>query len=290
MLLLCFFLFISCEKDIQDKSISNKEYKLVWADEFEKDGHPNPTNWNYERGFVRNKEYQWYQPQNAYCENGFLIIEGKRERIKNPNYDPKQDNWRTSRKFADYTSASVTTQGLQSWKFGRFKMRAKINTDAGLWPAFWTLGIKGPWPHNGEIDIMEYYNNAILANFAWGGQKKYHPIWDTKKISLDSLLENDPEWVEKFHTWRMDWNEKWIKIFMDNKLLNSVDLSKTINKDSAAKNPFLQPHYLILNLAIGGTNGGDPSQTGFSVKYIIDYVRVYQKEETQKKILIKNMD
>ena len=58
---------------------SSTEYKLVWSDEFNKDGRPDPCNWTYEIGFVRNRELQWNQPENARCENGLLIIEGRRE-------------------------------------------------------------------------------------------------------------------------------------------------------------------------------------------------------------------
>src|SRR4029453_1411666 len=55
-------------------------YTLVWADEFNRDGAPDPANWTYERGFVRNRELQWYQPENARQANGFLVIEARRER------------------------------------------------------------------------------------------------------------------------------------------------------------------------------------------------------------------
>ena len=64
------------------------DYELVWHDEFDKDGRPDPAKWNYEHGFVRNKEAQWYQPENAYCKDGMLIIEGRKEKHANPHYDP----------------------------------------------------------------------------------------------------------------------------------------------------------------------------------------------------------
>jgi len=86
-------------------------YKLVWADEFDKDGPPDPCNWTYELGFVRNEELQWYQPENARCENGLLIIEARRERKLNPRYRPDGRSWRENRQYAEYTSASITTRG-----------------------------------------------------------------------------------------------------------------------------------------------------------------------------------
>ena len=116
------------------------DYKLVWADEFDKDGRPDPNNWTYERGFVRNEELQWYQPENAWCQGDMLIIEGRRERKPNPGYDSDSNSWRRNRQYIEYTSACLKTPGLHSWTYGRFEMRAKIDTRSGLWPAFWTLG------------------------------------------------------------------------------------------------------------------------------------------------------
>jgi len=62
-------------------------YQLVWSDEFNNTGPPDPANWGYERGFVRNEEFQWYQPENARCIDGKLVIEARRERVENPRYE-----------------------------------------------------------------------------------------------------------------------------------------------------------------------------------------------------------
>jgi len=250
-------------------------FELVWADEFNKDGVPDPCNWTYERGFVRNEELQWYQPENARCSGGFLIIEALRQSQENPNYDPDSRSWRQNRKDCEYTSASLTTRGLHSWQYGRFEMRGRIDTRSGMWPAFWTLGVKGGWPAGGEIDIMEYYRGMLLANAAWASGKRWSPIWDDSRKRITEF--NDPNWSAKFHVWRMDWDENRIDLYVDGMLLNSIDLTKTFNKDRDAKNPFRQPHYIILNLAIGGTNGGDPSETKFPAKFEVDYVRIYRK-------------
>lgn len=249
-------------------------YELVWADEFDVDGRPDPSRWTYEEGFVRNRERQWYQPENARCEGGLLIIEGRRERKENPRFRPDGRDWRTTRPVAEYTSASLTTRGIQSWQYGRFEMRARIDTRPGLWPAFWTLGVAGRWPACGEIDIIEYYRGLLLANVAWAGERPGQTVWDDTKTPLAEL--GGPDWTDEFHVWRMDWDEQEIRLYVDDRLLNVTDLTGTVNRDGTGKNPFHQPHYLIVNLAIGGTNGGDPSATEFPARFEVDYIRVYQ--------------
>ena len=249
--------------------------KLVWSDEFNADGKPDPKNWKAEKGFVRNHEDQWYQQDNAFCKDGMLIIEARREEVKNPNYVPDSKNWKEQRSSAHYTSASLMTQGMQSFKYGRFEMKARIDIRPGMWPAFWTLGNEGEWPANGEIDIMEYYRGTILANAVWGSMEKWKGIWSTAKKPVSEF--NDPEWSNKFHVWRMDWDEKNIRLYVDDLLLNSIDLEKTYNAKEPHKNPFRQPHYILIGMAIGGDNGGDPSKSEFPARYEIDYVRVYQK-------------
>ncbi len=252
------------------------EWKLVWSDEFNADGPPDPAKWGYETGFVRNHEAQWYQPQNARCEGGLLIIEARRERRPNPNFRPDSQDWRTSREAAEYTSASLTTRGKAAWTYGRFEMRARIDTRAGLWPAFWTVGAQGRWPHGGEIDIMEFYRGDLLANVAWGNDKPWTACWHTEKRPLSFF--GDPDWSKKFHVWRMDWTAESIKLYVDDLLLNTTLLRDTVNRDAEHVNPFHGPQFIILNLAIGGDSGGDPSGTEFPARFEVDYIRVYQQE------------
>jgi beta-glucanase (GH16 family) len=273
-------------------------YKLVWHDEFNVDGPLNPADWGYEQGFVRNQELQWYQPENAVCKDGYLVIEARKENKPNPRYVTpgavpttatgrgrgrgNANGWQ-NRPTIEVTAASVNTRGKHQWLYGRFEIRAKIDTRSGSWPAFWTLGTQGGWPANGEIDIMEYYRNMVLANIAWAGGAGGAPnangaTWNSVRTPLQSLPSN---WSNEFHTWRMDWDAQAIKLFLDDKLVNQQDLSKTINTSTARgapQNPFTAaPAYIMLNQAIGGQNGGDPTNTEFPVKFYVDYVRVWQK-------------
>jgi len=248
-------------------------YKLVWSDEFDVDGRPSSANWRYENGFVRNEEDQWYQPDNATVQGGVLVIEARREQKLNPNYQAGSTDWKRNRQYAQYTSSSLISSGLHSWQYGRFEMRGRIDTRAGMWPAWWTLGNSGEWPSNGEIDIMEFYNGRVLANVACGTSTRYTAKWDSVTKAITSF--NDPQWSSKFHVWRMDWDDTKIDLYLDDALMNTANLADMLNPNGMS--PFMQPAYMILNLAIGGQNGGDPTNTTFPARYEIDYVRVFQK-------------
>ncbi|MDX8341005.1 glycoside hydrolase family 16 protein [Draconibacterium sp. IB214405] len=268
---------------VDESNHQKSGFELVWEDNFDIDGHPNSQNWTYEYGFVRNRELQWYQPQNANCANGILKIEARREKTFNPNYNPLSDDWRLNRANAEYTSTCLITKGLQEWPVnGYFEIRAKIDISNGSWPAIWLLGTEKYWPDCGEIDIMEFYRIKdvphLLANAAWGSSYQNQASWDDAKIPLLYFTASDPLWAEKFHIWSMNWDSEKISIYLDDELMNEIDLKKTVNTDGY--NPFTsnQKFYLLLNLAIGA-NGGDPDQTTFPLKFEVDYVRVYKQNQ-----------
>jgi beta-glucanase (GH16 family) len=234
-------------------------YQLVWSDEFDEDGLPDPSNWGYEQGCsVRNDELQYYaraREENSRVENGFLIIEARRGQMEG----------------CGYTSASLITSGKRAFQYGIFEIRAKIDVRRGSWPAFWTLGVSEEWPSNGEVDIMEYYNGSLHANVAWGTDTRWQAKWDSQSKSVGSEFSDD------FHIWRMHWTEDFIDLWVDDFKQNSTDLSTTVNGSlSSLRNPFHQKAYIVVNQAIG-SNGGDPSGTEFPIQYIVDYVRVYQE-------------
>ena len=266
-------------------SAQEKEYQLVWSDEFDVEGKPS-TDWSYESGFVRNEELQWYQSDNAYVKDGCLVIEGRKECFNNPHYEVGSSDWRKNREFIHYTSSLLTTRFSQQFLYGRFEIRAKIPVASGAWPAFWLQGNKWEWPNNGEIDILEYYikdgQPSILANACRGSSERWKGVWDSAVIPFTHFTEKDPYWADKFHIWRMDWDKAFIRIYLDDELLNEIDLSKTQNQgyDGNTENPFTNDvsgfkYYLLLNLAIG-SNGGEPDDSQFPLRYYIDFVRVYQ--------------
>lgn len=249
-------------------SLSAQQYQLVFFDEFDGNGRPDSTIWGYEYGFVRNHEAQWYQADNAYLHEGMLVIEARKE---------------NSRENISYTSASLNTRGKYSFLYGRLEVCARIPTAGGAWPAIWTLGNDMPWPSCGEIDLMEYYRingvPHILANACWGNDQPYRAVWNSKTIDFTHFIEKDAAWTQHFHVWRMDWDETAIRLFLDDELLNEIPLCNTKNGSIGQyTNPFTRPQYILLNLALGGDNGGTIDDAALPMRYEIDYVRVYQKK------------
>jgi hypothetical protein len=231
-------------------------YTLVWSEEFNYSGTPDPANWGYESGYVRNNEAQYYEQANASCDGSELVIEAR-----------KNDGGYA------YTSSSLITQGKHQWTYGRFEMRGKIPCVTGSWPAWWAVGIgaNGSWPQCGEIDMMEYYKSTLLANVCYqnaGGSQ----VWDSATKSLSTFAS---DWPNNFHTWVMEWDTNTISLYCDDALLNSFNVN---DATVGSYNPFRTSIWMFANLAIGGNNGGDPSGTTFPLRYYIDYIRVYQKQ------------
>lgn len=241
--------------------------------------------WNFETGFVRNHEDQWYQSDNVYKKDGNLVFEARKEHRDNPWYEAGSSDWKKSRQYIDYTSACVTTAGKHDWLYGRVEVCAKIPFYSGSWPAIWMLGnesVTGEWPSSGEIDIMEYYKDKTLANLVWGSSVRWQGIWEARSTPVSGYwMKQDTNWADAYHTWRMDWDEESIKLYLDDELITICNLSRTINQGSwhLVDNPFHTPQYLLLNLALGGDNGGTIDESKLPFYYLVDYVRIYQKPD-----------
>jgi beta-glucanase (GH16 family) len=121
---------------------------------------------------------------------------------------------------------------------------------------------------------MEYYGDKILANFAIGSATRWQAIWDGASKTVASL--GGAAWASQFHIWTLEWDATSMRILLDGQEMNSIDVNTSFNR-SDGKNPFRQAHYLLLNLAMGGTNGGSLASTVLPTKYYVDYVRIYQK-------------
>ena len=130
---------------------------------------------------------------------------------------------------------------------------------------------------------MEYYRingvPHILANVAWGNDRRYEAVWNSRRVPFTHFTGKDPNWAQQFHVWRMDWDEQFIRLYLDNELLNEVPLAATVNGSIGHHiNPFHSAQYILLNLALGGDNGGTIDDMAFPMRYEIDYVRIYQRQ------------
>lgn len=241
------------------QSCSDKtQWDLVWSDEFEYTGPPADASWAYEMGHIRNKELQYYtdHPDNVRVEDGLCLITARLE---------GEDS---------ITSAAINTWGKRDFLYGRIEVRAQIPSALGSWPAIWMLGSNRSelgWPACGEIDIMEhvgYDPDFIHANIH---TKAYNHSIGTGKGN--KIQVKDP-WSE-FHVYAVEWFEDHLDFFMDDSLYFSYENDGTGNQDTW---PFDKPHYLLLNLAYGGSWGGQQGVDTnlLPLEYKIDYVRHYQ--------------
>lgn len=248
-------------------------WKLVWADEFDRDGAPDPARWAPEVGYIRNNEAQYYTSgrlENARVENGQLVIEARRDRYPLGKEAPR----RNGREVAEITSASLTTKGKMKWTYGRIEVRAKLPAGRGVWPAIWMLGTnidRVGWPACGEIDIMEFVGYApgvVHANVHTCGFNHMRGNGRGKQFKLADVSE-------AFHTYAVEWTGRELRFFVDDTCYFTCENDGT-GVDSW---PFDAPQYLILNLAIGGAWGGQKGIDDkiFPQRLVIDHVRVYQK-------------
>lgn len=266
-------------------------YKLVFAEEFNSEsGQPSKDIWNYETGFKRNEEIQfyWAKATNSWFENGVLVINGRREAdgdVRNPAYDPFSGN---TDKYLTWTSASIISKGAwdggYSWNYGIYEVRAKLPAYTGCWPAIWSTGKQYSWPRGGEIDLMEWYGSQIHGNVCWyeSGEK-----WNGKTVHINTLKKSNPNWENEYHVWRMIWDYDHMEMWCDDILVNNINLNTTVNKSNNAndadaewngKNPFRDVrHGMWLNLAMGGRSGGSVANCPDDNYYLVDYARVYQK-------------
>ena len=249
---------------------------LVWSDEFERRGLPDPAKWRYDTDFNKrgwhNEEQQYYaagRRRNSRVANGRLIIEARHE----PKAAARLPDWGGQA----YTSARLVTRGTASWTYGYFEIRAKLPCGRGTWPAIWTLADRQPmrWPDDGEIDIMEHVGhdpNVIhqTVHTAAVNHVKGNHRSGTRKI------ENA---CGAFHVYQLDWRADRIRMGIDGETLFTFDKSS----DDRAEWPFDGPQYLILNIAVGGMWGGAQGidDKALPQRMEVDYVRVWQPKTRQ---------
>lgn len=246
-----------------------KDYRLVWRDEFDRPGLPDPAKWRYDTARNKqgwyNNELQYYaadRRENTRVEGGVLVLEARRERLADkPDFGGQ-----------DYASGKLVTQGIADWRYGFFEVRAKLACGRGVWPAIWMLSsdARGGWPEMGEIDIMEHVGWDPGRVHSTVHTKAYNHTINTQK-GANTLV---PDACTAFHRYQLDWTAERILVGIDGKVF-----MRFANDGSGerARWPFGAPHWLLLNVAVGGWGGQqgiDPA--AFPARMEVDYVRVWQ--------------
>lgn len=238
-------------------------YRLVWADEFNTDGLPDPAKWVHDTGRNKegwhNNEQQYYsgpRAENAVVRGGKLVITARLESLRTA------PDWGGQR----YTSARLLTRGKADWTYGFFEISARMPCGKGTWPALWTLGSGGRWPEDGELDILEHMgrdplrtHSAVHVAAGHGGQATFGstPL---------------PEACQRFNRYQMHWTPSGVVFGV-----NGAAHLRYPKLDLGPRAwPFDEPQFLLINLAIGGDLGGPVDDRIFPAALEVDYVRVYQ--------------
>ncbi len=249
-----------------------EDWKLTWSDEFEgKAGTAaDKTKWNRATGGEGwgNKEFQYYtdSAKNAFLDgNGSLVIKAIQGDA------PKEARcWYGECRF---TSARLNTKDKFAQKYGRFEARIKIPYGQGIWPAFWLLGEnidEVGWPKCGEIDVMENIGREpgkVHGTIHGPGYSGAGGIGASFELSTGRF-------ADEFHIFAVEWEPNAIRWYVDGNLYKTIRAKDLPNR---AEWVFDHPHYILLNVAVGGNWPGDPDETTVFPQFMkIDYVRVYE--------------
>ena len=246
--------------------------ELLWSEEFEATGAPNPDVWTYDLGWLGvNNELQFYtdSPLNVRQADGKLFIQARRESD------------------GRFTSGRIKTKDKVMFQYGTVEARIKIpDLGNGLWPAFWTLGAdisNVGWPRCGEIDILEMGAGDAIADGQVNSRVYSTAHWDFygDYASYGQNRTMPEDLSEDFHVYRLEWTPTGIWTYIDGQQVWVMDIS---NRDAMSGHEFHAPHFLILNMAVGGWFPGITDPNGITADlpapYVIDWVRIYDNGHT----------
>jgi beta-glucanase (GH16 family) len=289
--------------------IISEHWRMVWSDEFEQP-FIDQTKWSYERNCFGggNNEKQCYteRSDNAYIENGNLVIKAIREDYSGPaTHDDSPDYDTNKIKEQPYTSSRLRTLRKGDWTYGRFEIRAKLPQGQGTWPAIWMLPTEwkyGDWAGSGEIDIMEAVNLSSGANTSVNAEKRVHGTLhygqkapgNVYSGTFFKLPNNEagetPSPSDDFHVYALEWERDEIRWYVDGMHYATQQSQNWFNEYTNGEGdlilgegdaPFNQKFHLLLNFAVGGNwpenvNAKGINESVFPQTFEIDYVRVYQ--------------
>jgi beta-glucanase (GH16 family) len=240
------------------------DYRMVWSDEFDTDGLPDPAKWAYDTDMNQagwhNAELQYYagpRKENAVVRKGRLVLRARKESLSSA------PDWGGQR----YTSARLITRGRADWTYGFFEVRAKLPCGKGTWPAIWMLNSAGDWPAGGELDIMEHVGKEPGRVFSTVHTAAGHG----GSGSGNAVRLRDA--CKAFHNYQMHWTADVVRFGVD----GLVHFEYRNARTGPAQWPFDRPQFLILNIAVGGHLGGEVDDRVFPATMEVEHVRVWQR-------------
>jgi len=252
--------------------------QLMWSDEFDTGTSLDPEVWSYDLGSNGwgNQELQDYtsDPENVRIENGNLVIS-----VREVDFGPNGRG---------FTSARVKTEDKLIFKYATIEARIKVPDLAdGLWPAFWTLGnnfSQVGWPSCGELDVMEMGNAAAISGGTINRSVGSTAHWENDGSHADfgSTLVAPSDLDDGFHIFRMEWTPDFVATYLDGERIWAFNIQPDSCTDCTE---FHEPHFAILNVAVGGTYtgllGSEQISAGLPAEMLVDYVRIYNNGFTE---------
>ncbi len=261
-LVLCFFWtgISACALNVSVDS-DDKEWKLVWNDEFENDGTPDTAKWSFSGR--RSPNWACYctdSPGNAWVAGGKLYLRGTS--ATNPDDT------------ARYNTGCIQTGGKFSFQYGRLEVHARLSRGQGSWPAIWMMparSVYGGWPLSGEIDVMEHLNfdtifyQTVHSDYIDNQKQRTNPVY----------YATAPFKTGEFNTFGLEWYPDRLDFFINGAKTFSYP---KVEVAGSSQWPFDQEFYIILNQALGGSWPGPVNPEHLPVQMEVDWVRVYQEQ------------
>lgn len=242
------------------------EWKLVHEEDFSRRGSLDASFWSTEEGFIRNQEEQYYRAANVSVQSGALVLEARRETVPNAMFRAASDDWRYSRRNAQYTSASLVSR--RPMQFGRVEVVARSPAGAGTWPAIWLLH-EGADVY-GEIDLFEAvgkHPDTVFAGVHYGreARTRHHHGGNAPM----------PSYAGAWLTHTLEWTPQRITAAVNGITFFSFDPQTAVEPGI---DPLRLPMHLRMNLALGGNWAGTVDDARLPARFEIASVRVWRWE------------
>lgn len=266
--------------------------RLIWSDEFDGTSvnwdiwEPTVGNGCWQNCGFGNEELQSYQKENAYIDDGWLVLEAKSQYIKD-----EYNNINT------VSSAKISTKvdGPNNILYGRVEVKASLPSGQGGWPSIFFLPADwayGNWPASGEIDLLESFNTAdfdakkIMGSTHFGYESWAIPGVEgsgAKGQNACVLIDGSSYAGPTPHLFTLEWTPQSIKFYVDQLKYCEVTRWFTGKALDSPTAPFDKPFIMIFNLAFGGVLPNlFTAPDNVSQKMSFDYVRVFDLTDEER--------